>query len=347
VSGWVSENSGSVAGDDPFAAAAAAGIHRLTIPTPFAVGRVNVYLIDDDPLTLVDAGPNSATSFDELGRGVAALGHALEDIELLVLTHQHIDHLKFVSLVAARSGAEVAAIDVAVPHVENFSLEAQADDDFARETMLRHGIPDDVVSALSSVSRAFRAWGARAEVTRVLRDGEALGLRDRTLHVHHRPGHSPTDTIFHDRERRWLIAADHLLGHISSNPLISRPRDGSAERPQALVQYLNSLSATRLMDVELVLPGHGKPITAHRELIDQRFALHRRRTDKIHRLLEERSRSAYEIAQALWGNVAVTQAYLTLSEVLGHLDLLTNAGRARERTRDGRSLFEALPVPPS
>jgi glyoxylase-like metal-dependent hydrolase (beta-lactamase superfamily II) len=327
--------------DDPFAPAAAAGIHRIAIPTPFAVGRVNVYLIDDDPLTLVDAGPNSGTSFDELQRGIAGLGHRLEDIELVILTHQHIDHLGLVSLVAAHSGAEVAAIDVAVPFVENFSLEAQADDDFARETMLRHGIPEDVVSALSSVSRAFRAWGARAEVTRVLRDGEQMSFRDRTLHVHHRPGHSPTDTVFHDRERRMLIAADHLLGHISSNPLITRPPEGSSERPQALVTYLESLRATREMDVELVLPGHGEPVTDHRGVIDERFALHRRRADKIHRLVAERPRTAYEVAQALWGNIAVTQAYLTLSEVLGHVDLLLNDGRVREINRDGLSVFEA------
>jgi glyoxylase-like metal-dependent hydrolase (beta-lactamase superfamily II) len=327
--------------DDPFAPAAAAGIHRIAIPTPFAVGRVNVYLIEDEPLTLVDAGPNSGTSFDELQRGIAGLGHKLEDIELVILTHQHIDHLGLVSLVAAHSGADVAAIDVAVPLVENFSVEAQADDDFARETMLRHGIPEDVVSALSSVSRAFRAWGARAEVTRVLRDGEEMSFRDRTLHVHHRPGHSPTDTIFHDRERRILIAADHLLGHISSNPLITRPPEGSSERPQALVTYLHSLRATREMDVELVLPGHGDPVTDHRGLIDERFALHRRRAGKIERLLAERPRTAYEVAQALWGNIAVTQAYLTLSEVLGHVDLLLNDGRVREIKRDGLSLFEA------
>jgi hypothetical protein len=113
------------------------------------------------------------------------------------------------------------------------------------------------------------------------------------------------------------------------------------------VQYLDSMSATRAMEVEMVLPGHGEPITHHRDLIDQRFALHRRRADKIQRLLEERSRSAYEIAQALWGNIAVTQAYLTLSEVLGHLDLLTNAGRAREVMREGRSLFEPLRATPS
>jgi glyoxylase-like metal-dependent hydrolase (beta-lactamase superfamily II) len=302
-----------VVDEDPFAPATAAGIHRLAISTPFAVGRVNVYLIEDEPLTLVDAGPNSGTSFDELQRGIADLGYTLEDIRLVLLTHQHIDHLGLVSLVASRSGAEVAAIDAAVPFVENFSAEAQADDDFAREIMLRHGIPPDVVAALQSVSQAFRAWGARANVTRKLRDGEALTLRDRTLHVHHRPGHSPTDTIFHDRDRRILIAADHLLGHISSNPLITRPRGGSAKRPQALIQYLDSLAATREMDVDLVLPGHGDPIIDHRSLIDQRFDLHRPRADKIRHLVQDRPRTAYQIAQALWGNIAVTQAYLTLS----------------------------------
>ena len=330
----------TVASEDPFAPAADAGLHRLAIPTPFAVGRVNVYLIEDEPLTLVDAGPNSGTSFDELQRGLERLGHSLEDIELVILTHQHIDHLGLVSLVASHSGAQVAAIDAAVPYVENFPSEAQADDDFALEMMLRHGIPEDVARALASVSQAFRAWGSRVEVDRVLRDGEPLALRDRTLHVHHRPGHSPTDTVFHDRERRILIAADHLLKHISSNPLITRPRDGTRERPKALLAYLESLRATREMDVELVLPGHGDPITDHRTLIDERMALHERRAGKIKRLLEQRPRSAYEIAQSLWGNVAVTQAYLTLSEVLGHVDLLEEAGAVREIERDGQRLFQ-------
>ncbi len=105
--------------------------------------------------------------------------------------------------------------------------------------------------------------------------------------------------------------------------------------------YLRSLEQTREMDVDLVLPGHGDPIHDHRTLIDERFALHRRRAEKIHRLIGEQPRSAYEIAQALWGNIAVTQAYLTLSEVLGHVDLLLNDGRAREVERDGVAVFEA------
>jgi glyoxylase-like metal-dependent hydrolase (beta-lactamase superfamily II) len=207
-------------------------------------------------------------------------------------------------------------------------------------------VPEETAAALQAFSQMMRAWGSTAEVTRPLRDGDALELRDRTLHVHQRPGHSPSDTVFHDRERRVLIAGDHLLGHISSNPLITRPRDGTSERPQALVQYLDSLAATREMDFELALPGHGDQVTGGRELIDKRLRLHRRRADKILRLIAERPRTAYEIARELWAELAVTQAYLTLSEVLGHLDLLLNDGRAQELEREGLSVFQAAAPDP-
>ena len=159
---------------DPFASAAEAGIHRLAIPTPFAVGRVNVYLIEDDPLTLVDSGPNSGSSLDELERQIAAHGHRIEDLGLILISHQHIDHIGLVSILAKRSGAEVAALDRLVPLVEGYREAAGADDEWATELMTRNGIPPEVVTALASVSRGFRAWGARADVTQSLRDGEDL-----------------------------------------------------------------------------------------------------------------------------------------------------------------------------
>ena len=327
--------------EDPYAPAVAAGIHRLAIPTPFAVGRVNVYLIEDDPLTLVDAGPNSGSSLDELQRELAACGHAIEDLELILITHQHIDHIGLVDIVASHSGADVAAIDHLVPFVENYREAAAEDDAFASATMLRHGIPPDVAQALQSVSLAFRAWGARASVSRTLRAGETVELRDRSLEVLFRPGHSPTDTVFHDHDRRMLIAGDHLIKHISSNPLISR-LVGSKERPQSLVTYIDSLRKTQALDVDLVLPGHGDPVTDHAELIESRFKMHARRAEKIWKLIAERPRTAYEVAQAMWGNIAVTQAYLTLSEVVGHIDLLMNDGRVVEHDDDGVVRYEAV-----
>jgi glyoxylase-like metal-dependent hydrolase (beta-lactamase superfamily II) len=179
--------------------------------------------------------------------------------------------------------------------------------------MLRHGISEDIVTALRQVVASFQAWGAKAKVTRPLQDGEMLELRNRSLEVQHRPGHSPSDTVFWDAERRILIAGDHLIKHISSNPLISRPLDGSGERTQALVSYLDSMKKTRELPAEIVLAGHGEPITDHVALIDSRFAMHQRRAEKIYGLIAEESRTGHELAQAIWGDVAVTSAFLTLS----------------------------------
>jgi glyoxylase-like metal-dependent hydrolase (beta-lactamase superfamily II) len=318
-----------------------AGIRVLRIPTPFQVGRVNVYLLEDQPLTLIDSGPNSGKALDELERQLEALGHNIEAIELVVITHQHIDHLGLVDIVAKRSGAEVAALDLLAPFVENYGDDAERDDEEAAALMRRHGISEEIVTALRQVTGSFRAWGSRAHVTRPLHDGEILELRDRRLEVQHRPGHSPSDTVFWDSERQILLAADHLIKHISSNPLISRPLDGSGERTQALVTYLESLRRTRELPAEIVLAGHGEPITDHAALIDQRFALHQRRAEKLYGLIAERTRTGHELAQALWGDVAVTQAFLTLSEVIGHVDLLVNAGYVRE-LEDGEVLrYEA------
>jgi len=326
--------------------AAEAGIHCLAIPTPFQVGRVNTYLIEDDPLTLIDSGPNSGKALDALERALDAHGRRIEDIELLVLTHQHVDHLGLASIVARRSGAEVAALDRLAPYLARYAEEAEADDRFAEELMLRHGIAPDVTAALRAVSRAFRAWGSAVDVTRPQAHGESLALRDRTLQVLHRPGHSPSDTVFWDAERRILLGGDHLIAHISSNPLVTRPLPGAEDgaggaRPQALVSYLESLRATRAMPAELVLAGHGEPVTEHGALIDERLALHGRRARKILGLVEEEARSAHQIARALWGEAAVTQAYLTLSEVLGHVDLLIGDGRLREHADGGITRFAA------
>jgi glyoxylase-like metal-dependent hydrolase (beta-lactamase superfamily II) len=358
----------------------ALGVHCLAIPTPFAVGRVNCYLIEDEPLTLLDAGPNSATSLITMEAMLDAHGHRVEDLERIVVTHQHIDHIGLVQILATRSGAEVCALDRLAPWLADYKREMEEGDSFSAAIMLRNGIPRDVVYALRAVSASFRAWGAAAQVTRPLRDGETLEFASRSWRVLHRPGHSPSDTVFWDEASGELFGGDHLIKHISSNPLLSKPLaplspsgsngdgkegleplaplppasgsvdekgnlkplDGdAAERPRALMSYLDSLRRTREMDLSVVWPGHGEPVEGHRTLIDERFGMHERRADKLHKLIAERPRNAYELAQEMWGNVAVTQAFLTLSEVLGHVDLLIDDGRVVEREIDEVVRFEA------
>ena len=268
-----------------------------------------------------------------------------------MITHQHIDHLGLTEVLVRRSGAEVAALDLLVGYLARFGREVGQDDAFSMAIMRRHGVPDDLAIALSTVGAAFRAFGSSAEVTRPLHDGGELVIGERRFAVHHRPGHSPSDTLLHEQAGGVLIGGDHLLPHISSNPLISRPLDVppqaaiSTERPRALATYIASMRQTREMDLAYVLPGHGDPFSDHVALIDERLRMHDRRAEKLLGLLADGPLSAFELAQRMWGNVAVTQAYLTLCEVLGHMDLLVADGRASEGEGDGVVRFSSAELP--
>src|SRR5437667_7071707 len=64
----------------------------ISIPTPFYVGDVNVYLIKEDPVTLIDVGPKTKEAADTLRSRLAANGVKFSDIRRIVLTHAHEDH---------------------------------------------------------------------------------------------------------------------------------------------------------------------------------------------------------------------------------------------------------------
>lgn len=319
----------------------ARGIHCLPVPTPFAVGRVNCYLVETDPLTLIDAGPRSERSLAELTEMIEATGNRLEDIGLVIVTHQHIDHVGLVRTVAEKAGAEVAALDKAVARLANFGRDFAAEDDMAVGLMVTNGIDPEIADGLRAVSKTFRDLGDTVEVTMPLSDGGTLQLGDLALEIFHRPGHSPSDTIFRDPETGLTFGGDHLLSHISSNPLISRPLDGGPGRTRSLLDYEDSLKRTREMDISVMFSGHGDPIDDHRGLIDSRLTAQQRRSKKILDIIRERPRTAHEVAEAIWGDVALTQAYLTLSEVIGHTDALERDGEVTAESRDGLVVYAA------
>jgi glyoxylase-like metal-dependent hydrolase (beta-lactamase superfamily II) len=324
------------------------GIHVIAVPTPFLIGSVNVYLIEDEPLTLIDSGPASTASLEALEIGLAALGHTLEDLELLLVTHQHFDHLGLTRYLAKRSGARIACLEQLAVYASAFADNARAEDLFAADLMALHGVPAEMITALRRFASLLRHWGSSFNADVTLADGMSVSLRDRELGVIHAPGHSPTDTLFFDKERGIAFVGDHLLSATSSNALVSRlPVDpGEADKPPlrrpALIEYLESLRATRGLNANVVLGGHGAPITDARGLIDERLEHHAQRADVVLSLVRERSRSAHEIGQEIWEGLDVTQAFLALSEVLGHLDLLIEASLVVEVPRtDAPVLFEA------
>ena len=324
-------------------------VHRIPLPTPFRIGDVNAYLLRGTPLTLVDAGPLMEETEAQLDEGLAALGVEVEDLELLVLTHQHVDHVGLAAELQRRSGAAVAGTAKLAAFLEDVAASQDADDAYAGALMRRHGVSAGTVETLDRISRAYRRFaGAGVPVDHVLGEGAQLVAGGRSWRVHERPGHSPTDTVL--ASDGVLIAGDHLLERISSNPIAHVPIGepdpvalaASDQRPHTLIAYAESLARTAAADRgEVLLPGHGDPFTGAAALVAKRAEMTERRAEKILAALT-RPRSAADVGRELWRHVPVTQAYLVLSEVLGHLDLLEARGAATARAgADGVVRYEA------
>lgn len=261
---------------------------------------------------------------------LATTGYGVGDLELICVTHQHLDHAGLAGVLAQRSGAELVCLDLLAPVLGDWEGFSIASDDDAYALMLRHGVEPHVAEALRAVSNITRGFGASARADRTVTHGDTLTFANRRLKILHRPGHSATDTVFYDAQRRVALFGDHLLKRISPNALVTGQNTLTGRRSEPLLEYRESLRQTREMDIELGLTGHGDPVTGHRELIDTRLAAQDQRAENFLGLLGDGPLSAHEIATVRWGRVAVAQAFLTLSEVLGHLGLLLADGRVLE-----------------
>ena len=319
-----------------------AGVHAISIDTPWAVGSVNVYLIDDDPLTLIDTGQRSPDARAQLEAGLRAAGRRIEDLERIVLTHQHVDHTGMAAELVEASGAELCGLGPLAEWMETYPTSLEAEDAFAEDLLRRHGA--GLRAAVVGEHRSGDGYGQPALVTRLLDDGDVLDFSDCQLEVLQRPGHSPFDTVFHDRARGILFGGDHLLSRpstpIMAPPLVDGDRNG---RPRAFAAYRTSLRATAALEVEAVLPGHGEPVRRHRETIEDRLRRYDRITEKTGAAITEEPRTAAEIAAELKGAVPDTTAFFVLCEVLGHVDELIDAGRVVEHVdTEGVSRFTTV-----
>src|SRR5579863_9939337 len=107
-----------------------ATIEAIPIPLPH-VGSVNAWLLRGDPLTLLDTGPYSDSALDALERGLKACGVTVADIELVIGTHHHHDHVGLAATIRRRSGARIAVIDAAAEYAAHYHENVTRDRAFA------------------------------------------------------------------------------------------------------------------------------------------------------------------------------------------------------------------------
>jgi glyoxylase-like metal-dependent hydrolase (beta-lactamase superfamily II) len=309
-------------------------VEAIAIPLPH-IGSVNAWLLPGDPVTLIDTGPRSAEALAALEAGLRIRGLALEDIELVIGTHHHHDHVGLAATIKRRSGARIAVLDRAADYGRRYSEHVAEERRFALELMRAHGIPPELEPPVTTFWDYIDATSESFSTDVRLVDGDAIVAGGRELRVISRPGHSASDTLLVDRRGRTAFVGDHLLATITPNTEI-RPTAGPApSRSRPRVTYLEGLKLTARMPLDCLFTGHGPAVTSAPELVARHLAQHRRRCRRIIRILEQGPASAYAVARQMWSEATIReQPLLVLWEALGHLDLLVASGVGVEGVGD-------------
>jgi len=300
---------------------AAPGVRRIELPLPIpALKVVNVYLVEGDDRSLVDAGIHTAEAEAALRAGLAEHGVRMEDLARTFVTHLHPDHYGMAGTLE-RAGSSIV---MHRPEAERARETWAADGHLIDQTYTwfdLHGMAREVNEGMRDAWIGMRSSVGEVQHMAVVDDGATFDLGGRNARVVWTPGHTDFHAVLFDEDTGTLFAGDHVLPIITSNVGLY-----SFSRDDPLGDFLSSLQRVRELPVRRVLPAHGEPFDDLAGRVDEIIEHHRLRLEALLELCT--GADAYTIAKRFFTRLrSAHEERFALAETLAHLRHLERTDR--------------------
>lgn len=317
----------------------AEGVYQITLPTPFAIGPVNVYLIiNEEKVTLIDAGPKTEEAWQALVEALASIGLEPTSVDQIFLTHHHPDHIGLINdfthhpLLMGHPRCE--------PWLSRDPLFMQRYNRYFFQLAVKMGVPDPARGNMTSIEEHL-TFAAEENLDRFIEEGDSIeGLKE--WEVLYTPGHAFSHLSLYRPKDRLLIAGDMLLERVSSNAILEPPYNDKEEAPRTLLDYRQTMRKCLDMAIDKVLPGHGAPFLNAHQLLKDRLIKQEERREKILLRFESGEKTAFMVGKEMFPQVYLSQLDLVLSEVQGYLDWLVLRGDLFFCEKEGMRLYHRL-----
>lgn len=306
----------------------APGIFLVPIPIPIPLRYVNCYLMRGPwGWTLVDTGFHDPLAEDAWPRAFADLGIRAQDIDQILITHYHPDHLGAAGWLQELTGAPAYMHDLELRQLALFwgeGMEAQVPRLVA--LFAGEGMPREIAEAIGQHHRQQFQQVLPLPQIRPVAAGSTLRLGSGQYEVIHAPGHSDGLAIFWDRSTGILLANDMILAKITPNVSL-----WPQCRPNPLADYLQSLAMVGGLGAKVALPGHRSIITDVAGRAEEIRHHHGERLDQMAAATRTAAggATAWEVCEQIFRPATLTihQVRFAMAETLAHLVYLVEQGR--------------------
>ncbi|MBW2544654.1 MAG: MBL fold metallo-hydrolase [Deltaproteobacteria bacterium] len=311
------------------------GFYMITLPMPFRLEHVNVFLIvHDKEAALFDTGLNIRGTLPELEASLSSVGLSIGNISQIFLTHFHADHCGVAGLIKERSGAVIHMSEEGRRHIErmkNGDLIAKR----GREFLYRHGLPEKTLDFIAKMFGHFKKATIPFEVDEILKPSKIYETCGRTFEAIPTPGHANGHNCFYFRNENILLSGDHILPDITPN--LSPDLFDPDFRP--LNDFLSSLDRVKHLPVEMVCPAHGAPFSNLSGRVNEIKEHHRERKGLILDAIRKGRKTTFQVSLDIFGeDLPELDKFLAINETYVHIMELLKEGRVREEN-DGRHVL--------
>jgi glyoxylase-like metal-dependent hydrolase (beta-lactamase superfamily II) len=311
-------------------------IHRLEFDVPWPPKHVAAYLLEGPEPILIDAGAPDDAGEAELREGLEAVGFEPADIDHVLVTHVHSDHIGQLPALRA-AGATVHIPRAGLSRLDR-DLET-AREGFHEMTTAAGYVGDertDVVDEeLEELHRDRRL--VDPETARAVEPDATVAIGDQEFETFETPGHAVDHLCF-----ETTIAGTTVL--FSGDALIEPFRAGAFQvgldrgADEAIDAYYEAMDRLTETTATHVFPGHGPTFEDPQRTVGTTH-------DRLDALLEKtraataaiEPATALEIAEERVGDVRHMAPVL---DTIGALGTLENRDRVSSETRDGVRYYE-------
>ncbi len=292
-------------------------IQKIVTPVPFPEGTVNSYLLKGDALSIIDVGTKTPEAYEALKAGIKNAGYNMGDIEQVILTHHHPDHVGWID---AFPNAQVLGHVYVDAWLRRDPVFIGSHYDFYMNRLKEEGVPEKYHHWVKKMTRSIEMLGERT-LTGIIHDGDEIPGHKGLVAIE-TLGHAQSHFVFWNEDKKAMIGGDLLLAKISSNPLIEPPLNPKAKRAKSLLQYNQSLKKLLTLPIDILYSGHGEEITNVNELVNARLEKQHLRAMRVLNMLEDYPKNIFELNTGIFPTHYETELGLTLSQTIGQVDYL-------------------------